>query len=80
MVRSRPRSVPQCASVRHIEPVHSPLVSLGRYRAFCASVPWACRASYAPCDRPGYMVQAWLAEFIISYRHWFSTKGRPWPP
>ena len=28
----------------------------------------------------GYMVQAWLAEFIISYRHWFSTKGRPWPP
>ena len=30
LVRSRPRSVPQCGSVRHIVPVHSPLVSFGR--------------------------------------------------
>ena len=29
-VRSRPRSVPQWASVRHIVPVHSPLTILGR--------------------------------------------------
>jgi alkylation response protein AidB-like acyl-CoA dehydrogenase len=29
-VRIRPRSVPHCASVRHIVPLHSPLTSLGR--------------------------------------------------
>ena len=30
LVRSRPRSVPQCASVRHMVPAHSPLTILGR--------------------------------------------------
>ena len=29
-VRSMPRSVPQCGSVRHIVPVHSPDTSFGR--------------------------------------------------
>jgi hypothetical protein len=29
-VRIRPRSVPQCGSVRHMVPVHSPLVILCR--------------------------------------------------
>jgi hypothetical protein len=29
-VRSRPKSVPQCGSVRHIVPDHSPLTILGR--------------------------------------------------
>ncbi len=37
LVRNRPRSVPQCASVRHMVPVHSPEISLGRYRDFCSS-------------------------------------------
>ncbi len=30
LVRSRPRSVPQCGSVRHMVPVHSPDTSLPR--------------------------------------------------
>ena len=30
LVRSSPRSVPQCGSVRHIVPVQTPLTSLGR--------------------------------------------------
>src|SRR3569832_674457 len=55
--RSMPRSVPQCASVRHMVPVHAPDTNLGRYKSFCAWLPCACRHSYAPCDRPGYMVQ-----------------------
>jgi hypothetical protein len=45
LVRSMPRSVPQCGSVKHMVPVHSPLVSLGKYRAFCSGVPCACRHS-----------------------------------
>jgi len=64
--RSRPRSVPQWGSVRHIVPVHSPEVSLGRYCDFCSGVPWAFSASYAPCDRPGYIVHAWLPLLSIS--------------
>jgi hypothetical protein len=31
LVRRMPRSVPQCGSVRHIVPVHSPDTSFGRY-------------------------------------------------
>ena len=30
LVRSNPRSVPQCGSVRHMVPVHSPVVIFGR--------------------------------------------------
>ena len=45
LVRSSPRSVPQCGSVRHMVPVHSPLTSLGRKVFFCSSVPCACSAS-----------------------------------
>ena len=43
--RSMPRSVPQCGSVRHIVPVHSPDTSRGRYSAFWAGVPCAVRQS-----------------------------------
>lgn len=45
LVRRMPRSVPQCGSVRHIVPVHSPDTSFGRY-CFCSSgAPCACRHS-----------------------------------
>jgi hypothetical protein len=49
LVRSRPRSVPQCGSVRFIVPVHSPddhlrskLVEHVRQR--CFALPFACEA------------------------------------
>src|SRR5690349_1811732 len=79
-VRRMPRSVPQCGSVRHIVPVHSPDTSLGRYACCSSGVPCACRHSYAPCDRPGYIVHAWFAEFIISYSALLTNAGKPWPP
>src|SRR5690606_8112965 len=79
-VRSRPRSVPQCGSVRHIVPVHSPETNFGMYSAFCSGVPCACRQSYAPCVRPGYIAQAWLPEFIISWNAMPTATGRPCPP
>jgi len=44
LLRSRPRSVPQCGSVRHIVPVHSPETIFGRYSAFCSGVPCASSA------------------------------------
>ena len=34
LVRSSPKSVPQWASVRHMVPVHCPLVILGKYICF----------------------------------------------
>src|ERR1700731_924395 len=80
LVRRMPRSVPQCGSVRHMVPVHSPETSLGRYRLRCCGVPCSCKHSYAPCESPGYMVHAWLAEFIISYSALLTNIGKPCPP
>ena len=34
-LRTWPRSVPHCGSVRHMVPVHSPATSGGRYCVFC---------------------------------------------
>ena len=57
-VRSMPRSVPQCGSVRHMVPVQSPSTSFGRY-VFCNSgAPCACSAfvramRQAGVHRPG---------------------------
>jgi hypothetical protein len=45
LVRRMPRSVPQCGSVRHIVPVHSPDTSFGRYCCCSSGAPWACRHS-----------------------------------
>src|SRR3546814_6340048 len=35
-VRIRPRSVPQCGSVRFMVPPHSPEIIFGRYFSFCS--------------------------------------------
>ena len=45
LLRNMPKSVPQCGSVRHMVPVHSPDTMCGRYSAFCSGVPCACRQS-----------------------------------
>ena len=39
LVFSRPRSVPQCGSVRHMVPVHSPLTRRLRNTSFCHASP-----------------------------------------
>ena len=39
LVFSRPRSVPQCGSVRHMVPVHSPLTGRGN-TSFCHASPY----------------------------------------
>ena len=58
LLRNIPKSVPQCGSVKHIVPVHSPDTNLGKYNACCSGVPCSCKHSYAPCDKPGYIVHA----------------------
>src|SRR3954464_15059828 len=63
-VRIRPRSVPQCGSVRFMVPPHSPDTILGTYIAFCSSDPLASSAAIAPCVSPGYIANAMLAEII----------------
>src|SRR5665647_2487772 len=62
LLRSRPRSVPQCGSVRFIVPVQTPSTIFGRYFAFNAGEACASNAAMAPCVRPGYMAKAMLAE------------------
>merc|ERR1719198_1666989 len=66
LVVSWPRSEPQCGSVRSMQPVHSPVASLGRYISFCVSVP--CRSSVLmqPRERPGYMPKDQLVVAIDS--------------
>jgi hypothetical protein len=75
-----PRSVPQCGSVRHMVPVHSPLVSLVRYSFFCSSVPCTFSVRVGPVDSPGYIVQAQFAVPIMSSTNRPIEGGRPWPP
>ena len=50
--RNRPRSVPQCGSVRFMVPVHSPETIFGRYVCFCWSEPNPSIALIAPWVRP----------------------------
>ena len=61
-------------------PAHSPLISLGRYVAFCASDPESSRASMAPCVSMGQRVKETLAPFQISSTSAETRRGAPWPP
>mmetsp|Transcript_2828 Transcript_2828/g.10007 ORF Transcript_2828/g.10007 Transcript_2828/m.10007 type:complete len:323 (-) Transcript_2828:424-1392(-) len=74
------RSLPHCGSVRHIVPVHSPLMSGGRYLSFSASVPCSRMVLMAPLLRPGYIVHVQQAVAAISVPSMASEYGRPWPP
>ncbi len=53
LVLSRPRSEPQCGSVRHMVPVHSPAMIFLRKTSCCQASPWCLSASVAPCDSSG---------------------------
>src|SRR3546814_3279919 len=66
LVRMRPRSVPQCGSVRHMVPDQRPCAMFGRKVRFCASLPCISRALQAPWVRPGYMPKERLVEQISS--------------
>ena len=79
-VRTAARSEPACGSVRTMVPAHSPLTSLGRYVAFCASEPESSRASMAPCVSMGQRVKETLAPFQISSTSAETSRGAPWPP
>lgn len=56
-----PRSDPQCASVMHMVPAHSPVTILGRYVCFNDSDPKASMALQADIVSAGIMLKAWLA-------------------
>ncbi len=75
-----PRSVPLCASVRHIVPDHSPLIIRGRYACLSASLPWAAIVSAALSLSPEYIRQAMLPDTSISPNASEKPAGRPWPP
>src|ERR1700685_2170509 len=79
-VLRRPRSVPQCGSVKHIVPAHSPVVIFGRYRAFKSLLPCAISAATAPRVRPGYIANATFAEHSYSQNSAAKNIGRLWPP
>src|SRR3954467_11044066 len=80
LVRSRPRSVPQCGSVRFMVPVHSPDTIFGRNMLFCSSLPCTTSAAVAPMVRPPYIENAMLAEHWNSDTVCDSVTGSPWPP
>src|SRR5680860_320126 len=80
LVRRAPRSDPQCASVRHMVPVHSPLIILVRYVCFCSSVPCSSRVLIAPWLKPGYMPHDQLAVPFISLITIPRELGKPCPP
>src|SRR6185312_3648494 len=66
LVFIRRRSVPQCGSVRHIVPAHSPLIILVAMFSFIHGWPVPSSAPEAAPVRPGYIAKAWLADCIIS--------------
>src|SRR5262249_317648 len=80
LVRSKPRSVPQCDSVKHIVPDHSPVIIFGRYVCFCSVVPCVVRHALAPLVRPGYMQNELSADEAIPEMHRPGEGGKPWPP
>ncbi len=61
-------------------PSHSPDAIFGRYSAFCASLPCARIAVYAPCASDGYIVHAWFTAYFISEKAISIRCGSPWPP
>ena len=74
------RSEPQCGSVRHIVPDHSPDTRRGRYFACSASLPCASSVLMAPFDKPGYMVHVQFAVAVSSLWMSDSDTGMPCPP
>ena len=80
LLRNWPRSVPQCASVRFMVPVHLPAIIGGKYVAFCSGEPCAYNAEIAPCVSSGYMAKDMFAEHMNSLTISEITAGRPWPP
>jgi len=79
-VLSRARSEPQCGSVRHMVPVHSPDTMGLRNTSLCQSSATCLSASLAPCESRGYIPHDRLAESIISLTAAPRTSGMPWPP
>ncbi|MNP52012.1 hypothetical protein D3C76_1463730 [compost metagenome] len=79
-LRSRPRSVPQCGSVRFMVPVQRPSIIGGRNSAFCCSVPPLAMALAAPWVNPANIEKARLALVMISRTAMPSTWDSPWPP
>ena len=80
LVRRMPRSVPDCASVRHMVPDHSPLDHLRQVALlqFVAAVGAMVRLALSV--RPEYIFQAMLPEISISLNASAKPAGRPWPP
>ena len=77
---SRPRSEPQCGSVRHIVPVQRPS-TIGLRNAWrCHSSPCWRSASDAPCESSGKLPQDRFAESSISFSGAPIDSGRCWPP
>ena len=75
-----PRSVPQCGSVRHIVPLHSPELIFVMYFSFSSSLACSASVLMAPMLRPGYMPQDQLAEPISSEVTNLTEGGSPMPP
>ena len=61
-------------------PVQRPDTMLGRYLAFCSSLPLISSDAMAPDVRPWNISNAWLADSTYSLSAVDSTCGRPWPP
>src|SRR5262245_2180815 len=76
----RRKSVPQCGSVRHIVPVHSPATIIGTMRSRIHGAPVAIRAEQAALVSPGYIVNAWFDDEPISATAKVKMIGRPAPP
>ena len=79
-VFSNPTSDPQCGSVKHIVPVHSPDISLGKNVAFSSSEPCESMALIAARDKLPYIVHAMFALAMISSTQRLIDRGSPWPP
>ncbi|MNC57274.1 hypothetical protein D3C75_1069220 [compost metagenome] len=79
-MRIRPRSVPACGSVRHIEPAQRPWYMGGRYSACKASLAWLSSARQAPAVSIGYRPNDRLAALSISSSWAPITFGMPMPP
>jgi hypothetical protein len=77
---SAPTSEPACGSVRFMVPVHSPLISLGRYSSLIASLAWCSSASIWPWLINGANCSDRQAAAIISLTLLVRVIGRPMPP
>ena len=80
LVRSKPKSVPHCGSVRFMVPAQTPSIIFGRNFRFSSSLPWVRIAATAPWTRPEYIEKARLAEARNSLTITVSVPGSPCPP